>query len=562
MQVTRNLNPNECRVTALAYSKIYSDGINTYAAALAEGQKHKFIAWLTPNTVTYDASNKQVTIYPCIVVVDRTLLLIGGNLKQGYQPITISNVNSNNFKVYVTFKQDYDQDTNPPSIVISDQTVDGVLLAEVVNGQVKPVHNQSDYFLKLQNLPTIDAPWCVKNDWHCAGSVAVKSPDSNDVYISFHSPGSNKLHLVLDGDVYANEGQKQLAYNDLSNVDDTTVLDKVKAVDGSGSGLDADTLDGIQASSFVRFDKLTLTTKQSGWYRFAKSLVSCAQNGALYRILYARSGCHGVMLVWFGLVFGQHPIIHILSKSGYRYVGQRGITKLRIVYKSTYDPAYLEFYYDTNDDTKDPTYIEIERVDNASYGWPMLDSIQAGSVPSDYNVYEIDARYKFSFDNKIKLDFNDELIIPHLTLDAPENGWNQFIQSRGIIRLRPDIDNTGDPYIQFQDYRGNTTAYVNAKTGEIGCQSLRTRKLTVRGDGGVEIYSKNDSVSYIDFHGKDHLNYDYYGRLQFNDNNKIFSFLASGGNCRLSVDGKIIGRETISTSNPSGGLDGDKWFKV
>ena len=41
------------------------------------------------------------------------------------------------------------------------------------------------------------------------------------------------------------------ANTDLSNVLDTTVLDKVKNVDGSGSGLDADLLDGQHASAFA-----------------------------------------------------------------------------------------------------------------------------------------------------------------------------------------------------------------------------------------------------------------------------------------------------------------------
>jgi len=49
---------------------------------------------------------------------------------------------------------------------------------------------------------------------------------------------------------------------DLSNVSDSTVLDKIKNVDGSGSGLDADLLDGKEASDFM--EKATYDTDNDG----------------------------------------------------------------------------------------------------------------------------------------------------------------------------------------------------------------------------------------------------------------------------------------------------------
>ena len=45
-----------------------------------------------------------------------------------------------------------------------------------------------------------------------------------------------------------------LARVDLSNVNDNVILTKLTNVDGSGSGLDADTLDGLHATDFVRQD--------------------------------------------------------------------------------------------------------------------------------------------------------------------------------------------------------------------------------------------------------------------------------------------------------------------
>lgn len=63
-------------------------------------------------------------------------------------------------------------------------------------------------------------------------------------------------NLTVDGSVY--EGGTALsskyALSDLSNVSDSTILNKLLNVDGSGSGLDADTVDGLQAWQFLRSD--------------------------------------------------------------------------------------------------------------------------------------------------------------------------------------------------------------------------------------------------------------------------------------------------------------------
>jgi len=53
-----------------------------------------------------------------------------------------------------------------------------------------------------------------------------------------------------------------LAKKDLSNVDDNTILNKIKNVDGSGSGLDADLLDGKDSSDFL--DKSTYDSDNDG----------------------------------------------------------------------------------------------------------------------------------------------------------------------------------------------------------------------------------------------------------------------------------------------------------
>jgi len=79
--------------------------------------------------------------------------------------------------------------------------------------------NSSRFF--RTNIDVSISQWNPHPEWTLIGGIEVPT-QNNDVYISIHQAGSppgHKCHLVIDGDVYANEGQKQLAYNDLSNVD-------------------------------------------------------------------------------------------------------------------------------------------------------------------------------------------------------------------------------------------------------------------------------------------------------------------------------------------------------
>ncbi len=63
------------------------------------------------------------------------------------------------------------------------------------------------------------------------------------ILTKLNSGENEQLEIKVNASSFANTS--------LSNVDDTTVLNKIKNVDGSGSGLDADLLDGYEASSFA-----------------------------------------------------------------------------------------------------------------------------------------------------------------------------------------------------------------------------------------------------------------------------------------------------------------------
>ena len=89
------------------------------------------------------------------------------------------------------------------------------------------VHDE--YFFKT-SVPNVLSTWRPKDSqFTFVGGVEIKGLDDNDVYLSFHHAGAKKLHFVIDGDVYVNEGLKLVAYNDLENVENETVRDKVDA---------------------------------------------------------------------------------------------------------------------------------------------------------------------------------------------------------------------------------------------------------------------------------------------------------------------------------------------
>ena len=68
-------------------------------------------------------------------------------------------------------------------------------------------------------------------------------------------------------------GSYYLDYNNFSNTPTASeILTDIKTVDGSGSGLDADTLDGIQASSFLRSDADDTTTGSISINSISKSI--------------------------------------------------------------------------------------------------------------------------------------------------------------------------------------------------------------------------------------------------------------------------------------------------
>ena len=84
------------------------------------------------------------------------------------------------------------------------------------------------------------------------------------------------------------------------------------------------------------------------------------------------------------------------------------------------------------------------------------------------------------------------LEVPRIRLNAPNSGWDEVVESNGIIRFAPDRDQTGDPYVDFLDYNGSVRVRINTHTGEISTNAVyaTTGKVT-----NLEI----ENGGYIDF---------------------------------------------------------------
>jgi hypothetical protein len=108
-----------------------------------------------------------------------------------------------------------------------------------------------------QDLPTSDD-----------GKYYIKIGLMNDTYDDFRLEVNHPIYVYKDGMVrewggYSNNSDKldnqtgsyYLDYNNFSNTPTASeILTDIKSVDGSGSGLDADTVDGLEASQFLRSD--------------------------------------------------------------------------------------------------------------------------------------------------------------------------------------------------------------------------------------------------------------------------------------------------------------------
>jgi len=130
------------------------------------------------------------------------------------------------------------------------------------------------------------------------------------------------------------------------------------------------------SNNFVTIEK---TIPSTGWYRIAQNTGNRAF--AKFIVRERSSGRHLTAIFNAGIHYGKNPTLTLTGFSNY---GTQGVTKARIVYKSTYDPPYLEIY------CVEGAVVQVWCVDNVqSTGWTKVD-FTSGNVPSDYTSKEWD----------------------------------------------------------------------------------------------------------------------------------------------------------------------------
>ena len=113
--------------------------------------------------------------------------------------------------------------------------------------------------------------------------------------------------------------------------------------DGSGSGLDADYLDGLNSGHFERRSSASGSVSTVGWYTIAVNAGNRAS--AKFNINDQTSGAHQSVHFHAAHMYGQGNSITVLSNV---YYGSSPIRYIRIKEGSTYDGALLQVYLDSN----------------------------------------------------------------------------------------------------------------------------------------------------------------------------------------------------------------------
>jgi len=187
-------------------------------------------------------SGETLQIYPFIVIYDKTVLAFGDILNpNSYMSATI-NTNPSVLYLYVNYEWKSDNNQQHPAMLrITDHPINAShtqLLLQYYWSSGKIVKSEYQVSAIKVKGPSKISTWNPRSEFHIVGGVEISQDYGKDSYLSFHNAGSRKCHLVIDGDVYANEGQKQLAYNDLTNVSDDDFRQKAQSAGISSKKID------------------------------------------------------------------------------------------------------------------------------------------------------------------------------------------------------------------------------------------------------------------------------------------------------------------------------------
>ena len=141
---------------------------------------------------------------------------------------------------------------------------------------------------------------------------------------------------------------------------------------------------------------ITLTTAPK-WLRFAVSKENGGSNAGIFEIRWTRSGVLGHIIFNTGANYNDASGINLNLLGGSSY-GNQGITKIRLLRKTTNDLMYLELYAAYGDATNSMS-IEVRQL--SGYGWSMIDIVN-GSIPTGYTAHELSTSGAFAVNEDSK----------------------------------------------------------------------------------------------------------------------------------------------------------------
>jgi len=263
MSILKTFNVDQQHRVAEPYQLVDAFAYRALIRQLFGNKTHIFLGWLTNKSI--ENTDYKVRIYPFACIIQDTLIYFG-DATFSETPVLeydLSEIASGKSEIYIGVKYNFDSsfsNQQPATIAFSDSQSDlDVLLGKfIVSDKSVEVNNYSYHHLfSIYKLNYNDL-------WNPSSyKLALCIPVDADEHtaLTIHNAGNQKCHLFIDGDVFANEGKKQLAYTDLSNVSSSAVVNKIKGADGSGSGLDADKVDGLDADRFLRRDTSSAPTE-------------------------------------------------------------------------------------------------------------------------------------------------------------------------------------------------------------------------------------------------------------------------------------------------------------
>ena len=270
------------------------------------------------------------------------------------------------------------------------------------------------------------------------------------------------------------------------------ILTAIKTVDGSGSGLDADTLDGVQASSFLRSD--AADTKTSGNLIFNDSVKLLLGTGSDLQVYHDGSQSY-------------------LAADDLRIVNN-AINETQAIFLAN---GAVSLYHNNN-----------KKFDTKSDGVDITGELQCDSLDVDGNA---DITGTTTLHGNLDLQDNDSILIgTGDDLQLFHNGSNSYIDNATNDLYVRQLANDRDVIIQSDNGSGGVADYIvcDGSATSVNLYYAGSQKFATKSDG-VDITGELQCDS-LDVDGAANItgNVDINGDIRHNgDTNCVFGFPAN-----------------------------------